>query len=133
MQANGGKSNQGATSVDAAVGDALAALSAPEVRVRLACLAKKLAVLRASESSPRAIMSRRRRARRPGWVLDAVCRVLEDHSAGGPMRPIVVHAAVEALIGEKVSKDSVNWVLTSHSAGPSPLFCRVARGRYVLT
>jgi hypothetical protein len=100
--------------------------------VCLAHLAKKLAVLRASESSPRAITGRRRRARRPGWVLDAVCRVLKDQSVGGPMRPIGVHAAVEALVGEKVSKDSVNWVLTSHSAGPLPLFVRIARGRYVL-
>lgn len=29
------------------------------------------------------------------------------------MRPVSVHAAVEALIGEKVSKDSVSWVLSS--------------------
>jgi hypothetical protein len=50
----------------------------------------------------------------------------------GPMRVAQVYAAVEALLGEQVSGDSVSWVLASHSAGPSPLFVNVARGRYVL-
>jgi len=132
MQAKGSYSNQDAGSVGAAVAEALAALSSHEVRWRLVRLAKKLAALRASDTRPRVVTSRRRRERRPGWVLDAVCRVLADQRASGPMRPVSVHAAVEALIGEGVSKDSVSWVLSSHSAGPSPLFVRVARGRYVL-
>jgi hypothetical protein len=131
MQARASKSNQGSASVEALVPEVLAALAAPETRWRLERLAKKLVVLRASDSPPRTIRSRRRRPRRPGWVLDAVCRVLADH-ATGPMRPVSVHAAVEVLIGEKVSKDSVSWVLSSHSVGPSPLFVRVARGRYAL-
>lgn len=106
------------------------ALSAREARFGLSRLAKKLAALRASDAPPRTIRSRRRRSRRPGWVLDAVCRVLADQA--GPMRPVSVHAAVEAMVGETVSKDSVSWVLSSHSVGPAPLFVRVARGRYAL-
>lgn len=132
MQARASKSNQGSASVEALVPEVLAALSPPETRWRLERLAKKLAALRASDAPSRTTRSCRRRSRRPGWVLDAVCRVLADE-AGGPMRPVSVHAAVEALVGEPVSKDSVCWVLSSHSAGPSPLFVRVARGRYVLT
>jgi hypothetical protein len=131
MQAKGSKSNQDGASIGAAVAEALTALSTPEVRWRLERLAKKLALLRASEAPARSIRSRRRRPRRPGWVLDAVCQVLADQTTG-PMRPVSVHAAVEALVGGKVSKDSVSWVLSSHSMGPSSLFVRVARGRYVL-
>jgi hypothetical protein len=63
-------------------------------------------------------------------VLDVVLQVLADQV--GPMRVAHVHAAVEAVLGESVSANSVSWVLASHSAGSSPLFVRVARGRYVL-
>ena len=48
------------------------------------------------------------------------------------MRVAHVHAAVEALVGEAVSANSVSWVLASHAAGPAALFVRVARGRYAL-
>jgi hypothetical protein len=63
-------------------------------------------------------------------VLDAVRGVMADQA--GPMRVAHVHTAVEASLGEAVSANSVSWVLASHSAGSSPLFVRVARGRYVL-
>jgi hypothetical protein len=63
-------------------------------------------------------------------VLDAVRDVMVDHT--GPMRVAYAHAAVEAALGESVSANSVSWVLASHSVGLSPLFVRVARGRYVL-
>ncbi len=131
MQASGSYSNQGSGPVEAAVSEALAALSAQETRWRLGRLAEKLVALRASGAQTRAIRNQRRRARRPGWVLDSVCQVLADQ-ATGPMRATSVHAAVEALVGETVSKGSVSWVLSSHSAGPCPLFVRVARGRYML-
>jgi hypothetical protein len=108
----------------------MAALVAEEARSGLSRLAKKLAGLRASDAQPRVITSRRLRPRRPGWVLDAVREVMADQV--GPMRVTHVHAAVEALLGEKVSGDSVSWVLASHSEGSAPLFVRVARGRYVL-
>jgi hypothetical protein len=105
-------------------------LSNHELQGSLGRLAEKLAALRASDALPRAITSRRRRARRPGWVRDAIVRVLADH--GGPMRTTHIHTAVEALLGEPVSADSVSWVLSSNVRGPAPLFVRVARGRYIL-
>lgn len=105
-------------------------LSNQEVQSSLSHLARKLARLRASDAPPRAITSRRRRVRRPGWVRDAVVHVLADQ--GEPMRFTDVHAAVEALLGEPVSSDSVGWVLSSDVRGPAPRFVRVARGRYVL-
>ena len=48
------------------------------------------------------------------------------------MRPMQVHAAIEALLGEAVSPDSVSWALAWDVRGPAPRFVRVARGRYVL-
>ncbi len=105
-------------------------LSNQEVQWSLGYLVKKLAHLRASDAQTRAIASRRRRARRPGWVHEAVVRVLADQ--GGPMRVTHVHSAVEALLGESVSADSVSWALASDVRGPAPSFVRVARGRYLL-
>lgn len=105
-------------------------LSNQEVRASLSHLAKKLARLRPGDAPPRTIASRRRRARRPGWVHDAVVRVLADH--GGPMRAKHVHAAVEVLLGEPVSEDSVSWALATDVRGPAPSFVRVARGQYTL-
>ncbi|HUN78709.1 MAG TPA: hypothetical protein VMU32_07320 [Solirubrobacteraceae bacterium] len=64
-------------------------------------MAEKLADLRTSDAQPRAIVSRRQRFRRPGWVLDAVHKVMADQP--GPMRVAQVHAAVEALLGEAPS------------------------------
>lgn len=105
-------------------------LSNQDLRSSLGYLAKTLARLRASDAPPRVVASRRRRARRPGWVHDVVLRVLADHE--GPMRVTHVHAAVEALLGEPVSVDSVSWALAADVRGPAPSFVRVARGRYVL-
>lgn len=130
VRANGSKSNQGSGSIDKIVSELLATLAAQEARSGLSRLVKKLAGLRASDVQPRAITSRRLRPRRPGWVLDAVREVMADQA--GPMRVAHVHTAVEASLGETVSANSVSWVLASHSAGSSPLFVRVARGRYVL-
>jgi hypothetical protein len=130
MRASGGYSNQDSGSIDKVVSELVAALAAPEARSGLSHLAKKLAGIRASDAQPRTISSRRQRPRRPGWVLDAVCDVMADQA--GPMRVAHVHEAVEASLGETLSANSVSWVLASHSAGPSPLFVRVARGRYLL-
>jgi hypothetical protein len=130
MRMSGGYWNQDSGAIDKVVSELLVALAAQEARSRLSRLAEKLAGLRTSDARPRAVTSRRLRARRPGWVLDAVRAVMADQAR--PMRITHVHAAVEALLGETVSANSVSWVLASHSAGPSPLFVRVARGRYVL-
>ena len=48
------------------------------------------------------------------------------------MRATQVHAAIEVLLGEPVSADSVSWALAADVRGPAPSFVRVARGRYVL-
>jgi len=130
MQASGRYSNQDAASIDTLVSEVLAGLADQEARASLDRLAEKLARLRASDAPPRAIVSRRRRARRPGWVHDAVVQVLADHE--GPMRVRHVHAAVQALLGEPVSPDSVSWALASDVRGPVPSFVRASRGRYVL-
>jgi hypothetical protein len=130
MRARGSKSNQGSCAIDKIMAELLVALAAQETRSGLSHLAEKLADLRVSDAQPRAVRSRRLRPRRPGWVLDAVRSVMADQI--GPVRVTHVHAAVEAALGETVSANSVSWVLASHSAGPSPLFVRVARGRYVL-
>jgi hypothetical protein len=61
-------------------------LSNQKVQSSLSHLARKLACLRDSDAPPRTITSRRRRARRPGRVHDAVVRVLADYQgadAGG--------------------------------------------------
>ncbi len=99
-------------------------------RPRLSYVAKRLKRLRASDAQPRAITSRRKRDRRPGWVMDAVVRVLADE--GGPMRSTHVHAAVERLVGLTVSKDSVSWCLSSGVRGKEPRFERVSYGCYRL-
>ncbi len=108
MQRSGGYWNQDAGAIDKIVSELLAALAAQEAQAGLSRVAEKLAGLRASDAQPRAITSRRLRPRRPGWVLDAVREVMAEPT--GPMRVAQVHAAVEALLGEAVSKDSVSWV-----------------------
>ena len=99
-------------------------------RSRLSHVAKRLKQLRASDAQPRAIKSRRQRDRRPGWVTDAVIRVLADE--GRPMRLTHVHAAVERLLSDSVSKDSVGWCLSSGAGGKEPRFERVSYGCYRL-
>jgi hypothetical protein len=130
VQRSGGYWNQDSGAIDKVVSELLAGLAAQEARSVLSRLAEKLAGLRASDAQPRAILSRRQRPRRPGWVLDAVREVMADQV--GPMRVAQVHAAVEALLGEAVSKDSVSWCLSAGAHKKERLFVRIARGRYVL-
>jgi hypothetical protein len=99
-------------------------------RSRLSYVAKWLKRLRASDTQRRTITSRRQRAHRPGWVIDAVVRVLADE--GGPMRRQQVHAAVERLLGQAVSRDSVDWCLSSGARRKEPWFERVSPGCYRL-
>jgi hypothetical protein len=48
------------------------------------------------------------------------------------MRAKPVQAAVEALLGEAVSRYSIEHCLASNVKGACPRFVRVARGRYAL-
>jgi hypothetical protein len=105
-------------------------LGALETRSSLSRLATRLAALKASDTPPRVIRRQRRRPRRPGWVVDAVARVMADQEE--PMRVAQVHAEVEVLLGKFVSKDSVSWCLSAGAHRKGQLFVRVARGRYVL-
>jgi len=70
------------------------------------------------------------RHRRPGWIVDAIVRVLAGQQE--PMQARAIHAAVEALLGEPVLWGSVKSSLATHVSGSTPRFVRVARGRYVL-
>jgi hypothetical protein len=105
-------------------------LSNHQHQASLAHLAKKLAGLRASGAKPRVVTSRRLRPRRPGWVLDAVVQVLADRAE--PMRVAHVHATIEKLLGQTVSKDSVSWCLSTGVLGKEPRFERVSYGCYRL-
>lgn len=68
--------------------------------------------------------------RRPGWVVEAIVRVLAKRQE--PMQARDVHAAVEALLGEPVRWSSVKASLAANITGSSPRFRRVSPGRYVL-
>ncbi len=104
-------------------------LSNQNLQVRLRRIVKKLADVRA-HGKVRERRSCRQRSRRPGWVVEAVVKVLADREE--PMRAKEIHAAVETMIGEPVGWSSVKSALALHVSGPSPLFVRIARGRYVL-
>ena len=100
-------------------------LSNQEVQSSLSHLARKLARLRASDAPPRAITRQRRRARRPGWVQDAVVRVLADHGAananhGGPRgcRGAAWRAGFARLseLGSRVRRSSFRAALRSSGA-----------------
>jgi hypothetical protein len=65
---------------------------------------------------------------RQGRLISAVARVLGVACA--PMRAEEVHAAVEALLGERVRRTSVKATLAGNLDGPTPRFVRVARGLY---
>lgn len=68
--------------------------------------------------------------RRPGWIVEAIVRVLTDRQE--PMQARAIHAAVEALLGEPVRWGSVKGSLAANVSSSSPRFVRVGRGRYAL-
>jgi hypothetical protein len=65
-----------------------------------------------------------------GVVKRAVVKVLA--SAEQPMRLAAVRAAVEQLLGQAISDESVSWCLRMGTRGNEPLFERVAYGCYRL-
>jgi hypothetical protein len=65
-----------------------------------------------------------------GVVQRAIVKVLG--ATDQPMRLAEVHLAVEGLLGRTVSKDSINWCLSTGVRGKEPRFERVARGCYRL-
>lgn len=105
-------------------------LSNHDLQGSLGHLAKKLVAVRASGKPRRQTLAHRQRPHRPGWVLEAVMKVLADR--GEPMRAKDIHAGIEAMLGESVCWGSVKCALASNLSGASPRFVRIARGRYVL-
>jgi hypothetical protein len=71
-----------------------------------------------------------RKERRFAEVGDAVVKVLGE--AGCELRMIEIHAAVEDLLGEPVSRSSVKNYLARGCRRRLPVFERVGRGRYRL-
>jgi hypothetical protein len=65
-----------------------------------------------------------------GWVVEAVERVLGEHSK--PMQAKAVHQAIETELGHDVSWSSVKNALASGASGRSARFVRVGVGRYQL-
>jgi hypothetical protein len=127
VQATQVLSNQGSGASGKLVAEVTKVLACAD-RPRLSYVAKQLKRLRASDAQPRAIRSQRQRDRRPGWITDVVVRVLIER--GEPMRATHVHAAVEKLLGQSVSKDSVDSCLSKGARGKKPRFERVSYGRY---
>jgi len=65
-----------------------------------------------------------------GVVQRAVVKVLEVSDT--PMRLADICAAVEARLGQSVSKESVSWCLRTGCGGDAPRFERVSYGCYQL-
>lgn len=104
------------------------ALSNPEVRESLERLAKKLEQIEASGVAPRPTTLAR--GLRVGAIPDAIMRVLADSVE--PLRMRDIHAEVEALVGQPVSRSAVkNW-LANHVRGDQAMLVRLGRGRYCL-
>lgn len=132
MGSTGGKWNPEPES-ESTPGDALAdlmgVLADPEIRARLSDVVAKLAAIRERGDVRRKPTPQRVRSRRPGWMQTAVLTILAEREA--PMQVGEIKTAVEALIGEPVSKSSVNGVLSGNARERSSVV-RVAKGVYRL-
>ena len=105
------------------------ALSNHEIQERLRRLSEKLDLLSAKAAAPRP-STRLDRRLRSGLVPEAIMRVLSE--CVEPMRMKDIHAEVERLVGQTVSRSAVkNW-LARHAQGDHALFVRLGRGRYCL-
>jgi hypothetical protein len=65
-----------------------------------------------------------------GVVQRAIVKALG--AAGRPMRLAEVQAAVEVLVGQSVSRNSIKWCLSTGARDKKPRFERVAPGCYRL-
>jgi hypothetical protein len=102
------------------------ALSNPEVQGRLERLATKLDQIEAGAAPPR--RTTLRRSLRVGVVPEAIMRVLADSVE--PMQMRDIHAEVERLLGQSVTRSAVKNYLANHCQGEQPRLVRLARGRY---
>jgi hypothetical protein len=102
------------------------ALSNPDTQERLRQLSEQLAKVATRKRPP----ARPRARLRAGAVPAAIMRALAD--AVEPMRMRDIHAEVERLLGQSVTRSAVKNYLANHCAGSCPCFVRLARGRYRL-
>lgn len=105
----------------------LGSLSHQDLQKRLEQLAEKLDRLAVSHA-PRRPSSRVDQRMRPGIILKAVSRVLEQ--ATQPMRTCEVHKAVVALLQREVLYSAVKGCLARQALGQQARFERTARGHY---
>lgn len=104
------------------------ALSNPETHDQLRRLSEKLDQIAANSARPRSSVRSDRRLR-SGLVPSAIMRALRESVE--PMWMKDIHAEVEALLGQPVSRSAVKHWLAGHTGGDRPLFVRLGRGRYL--
>ncbi len=102
------------------------ALSNPEIQERLKQLSEQLVKIAARKHPP----ARPKPRLRAGAVPAAIMRVLADSVE--PMRMRDIHAEIERLLGQSVTRSAVKNYLANHCQGEQPRFVRLARGRYRL-
>ena len=81
--------------------------------------------------SPHLVVLQEPRRLGNGVVQRAVVKALSE--AGGAMRLSDIHGAVERLVGQRVSIESVSWCLRTDANGGALQFERVERGIYRLS
>jgi hypothetical protein len=98
---------------------------------RLDCLTDRISRLDQAFAKAEPLVAARPQRKRRQWgeVAAAIVAVL---ASSGELRARDIHAAVEALLDESVSKSSVKNCLTERLVGDQPLFERIGRGRYRL-
>lgn len=106
--------------------DLLRALSNPDVRVKLAQLAKLSH--RLLSEAPATMAPIARPPARAGELVQTVTAVLAD--AGRPMQVAEVREAVEHRLGHPLSQASIKACLSEYTLRPSPRFERIERGVY---
>lgn len=112
-----------------ALSELMGVLADPEIPDSAQQLVAKLSATRKRGDARRQPTPQRVRTRRPGWMQTALLAVIAER--GEPMRVGEIHSAVEALVGEPVSKSSVNGVLSGNARAHSSVV-RVAKGIYRL-
>ena len=101
-----------------------------ELAVQLSRVADRILKIRDSRAPAPPVVSSLEQRRRPlGSITEAVSMVL---GSVGEMRVRDIHAAIEAMLEEPVSRSSVENCLNRKSMGHGRRFDRVGRGRYRL-
>lgn len=106
------------------------ALSNSKIQERLGRLTAKLKQIAASDARPQS-SARSDLRLRSGLVPKAIMQVLGESVE--PTRMMDIHAEVDRVLDQPVSRSAVkNW-LAGHTGGEQALFVRLGRGRYVAT